>query len=229
MAAVTVDDLIADTRQFMDAAGSTRWSDALITAVLNEVYDQEWSNLLNATPYYTFNSVSVTTDANGQIDTADLSTGSGDAEKNFYRILSMNDGSQLYGETAFRHVPMATTTNALYLRPRLFYRAGLDAIQVLPVESGKAMTVVVNYKPTALGDLEDGDSTITFPSAAHLLLCYEAAATLLLKGGAEPEAAAMLRGLAAESRRSLLDDIRRQTVQPTLMDYPDNLYEWAGA
>ena len=229
MANATRDELIAATRQFMDAAGSTRWTDALIQSVLNESYDNEWSNLLNATPYYTFNSVSVTTDANGVVDTADLNTGSGDNEKNYYRILSMNDGSQLYGETQFRHVPLATTTSAVYLRPRLYYRAGLDAIQVLPVQSGLALTVVVNYKPTSLTDLATGASTINFPSASYLLLCYEAAATLLLKGGAEPEAASMLRGLASDARRMLLDDIRRQTVTPTLLDYPDNAHEWAGA
>lgn len=226
---VTRDALIAATRQFMDAAGSTRWTDALILSVLDNTYNDEWSNLLNATPYYTFNSVSVTTDASGVVDTTDLDTGSGDTQKNYYRILSMNDGAQLYGETQFRHVPLATTTSAVYLRPRLYYRAGLDAIQVLPVQSGLALTVTVNYKPTLLSDLATGASTINFPLTSHLLLCYEAAATLLLKGGAEPEAASVLRGLASESRRLLLDDIRRQTVTPTLLDYPDNAHEWAGA
>jgi len=226
---VTRDALIAATRQFMDAAGSTRWTDALVLSVLDNTYDTEWSNLLNATPYYTFNSVSVVTDANGVVDPSALRTGTGDSQKNFYRILSMNDGAQLYGETQFRHVPLATTSTAVYLRPRLYYRAGLEAIQVLPVQSGLALTVSVNYKPTMLSDLASGTSVINFPSASYLLPCYEAAATLLLKGGAEPEAAAMLKGLASDTRKLLLDDIRRQTVTPTLLDYPDNAHEWAGA
>jgi hypothetical protein len=46
----------------MDAVGSTRWSDNTIKTVLNNVFDNEWSNILNAAPYYTFGLRQVTTD-----------------------------------------------------------------------------------------------------------------------------------------------------------------------
>ncbi|NCA15113.1 MAG: hypothetical protein EBS89_13515, partial [Proteobacteria bacterium] len=53
----------------MDAVQSTRWSDSFIKTVLNSVYDAEWSNILNAAPYYRFAQRQVTTDANGQVHT----------------------------------------------------------------------------------------------------------------------------------------------------------------
>ena len=52
MATVTLGQLVTDTREYMDAVGSTRWSDATIKLVLNNVFDGEWSSILNAAPYY---------------------------------------------------------------------------------------------------------------------------------------------------------------------------------
>jgi len=38
----------------------------------------------------------------------------------------------------------------------------------------------------------------------------------------------VLKREAAEFRTTLLDDIRRKTINPTLMAYPDQKYDWAG-
>jgi hypothetical protein len=88
--------------------------------------------------------------------------------------------------------------------------------------------IYVNYKPTTINDLASDLSTFDFPDNAHLILVWEAAAQLLLKGGAETSAANDLRALASIERQSLLDDIRRRTINPTRMAYPDLKYEWAG-
>lgn len=226
MGTVSVTQLIADTRQFMDAVGSSRWSDALIKTVLNNVYDQEWSNLLNAAPYYTFATRTVTPDSNGIVDLSDLNAGTGDNQQNVYRVLGMNDGNYQFRETRFQDVPLATSTNYLSTYPRLFYRTG-DAVQVLPRNQSASLNVVVNWKPTPISDLASGASTITYPDNNHLILCYQAAAELLQKGGAEAEAAAVLRSSAASTRASLLNDIRRLTITPTFMSYPDLAWEWA--
>ena len=225
--AITVTQLISDTRQFMDAAGSARWTDTLIKTVLDNVFDQEWSNILNAAPYYTFSSVTVTPNASGIIDLTSLDSGSGDTKKTAYRILGMNDGNYLYRETRFQDVPLATTTNYLPTYPRLFYRVG-SQVQILPAATQPLLNITVNTKPPVITDLATDASTITFPPSNHLIVAYGAAASLLQKGGAEPEAAAILKRQADEDRASMLDDLRRMTINPTFMAYPDLSWEWAG-
>jgi hypothetical protein len=227
MPSVTVTDLIEQTREYMDAVGSTRWSDNAIKTVLASVYDEEWSNILNAAPYYTFQQLTLTTDANGQIPFSSLNTGGGDSQQNFYRLLSVSDGNVLYDETQFQYVPLATTTNYLPTYPRLYYLVG-EAVQILPVASGTSLYIAVNYKPTALNDLSSNSATITFPANSQGIIVSSAAAKLLLKGGAEVGAANNFRALANEERQSLLDDLRRRTINPTRMAYPDQKYDWSG-
>lgn len=227
MSHITRGQLVADTREYMDAVGSSRWSDAIIKTVLTSVFDSEWSNILNAAPYYTFQQLTVATDANGQVPFASLSTGSGDTQKNFYRVLSVSDGNVLYTQTRFQDVPLATTTNYLPSYPRMYYVAG-DALQALPVGSNTSLVIAVNYKPTSINDLSSDNASIDFPDNAHLILVWEAASQLLLKGGTEATAAANLRQLASADRQTLLDDIRRRTIMPTMMAYPDQKYDWAG-
>lgn len=228
MATITKADLIEQTREYMDAVSSNRWSDSLISVVLGSVFDAEWSNILNAAPFYKFAKREVTTASDGTIALSDLTTGSGgDAAQNFYRVLSVSDGNVLYEETNFADVPLATTTNYLPSYPRLFYIAG-DNIQVLPADTAADLFIYVNWKPTTINDLSSDLSTFDFPDNAHLIIVWEAAAQLLLKGGAETSAAGDLRSLAQLERVSLLDDIRRRTINPTRMAYPDLKYEWAG-
>ena len=228
MPSVTRAQLVEQTREYMDAVGSTRWTDSFIQTILAQVYDEEWSNILNAAPYYTFQQLQLTTDANGQIPFSSLSTGSGDAQRDFYRILSVSDGNVLYDETAFQYVPLATTTNYLPTYPRLYYLVGTN-VQILPVAAGTSLYIAVNYKPTALNDLSSDSVPIDFPDNNQGIITASAAAKLLLKGGAEVGAANNFRKLADEERQSMLDDLRRRTINPTRMAYPDQKYDWAGA
>ena len=219
--------LVEQTREYMDAVGSTRWTDSAIQTVLAQVYDEEWSNILNAAPYYTFQQLQLTTDVNGQIPYSSLNTGSGDNQKNFYRVLSVSDGNVLYDETQFQYVPLATTTNYLPTYPRLYYMVG-ENVQILPVASGTSIYIAVNFKPTALNDLSADSVPINFPPNSEGIIVAGAAAKLLLKGGAEVSAAANFRTLANEERQSMLDDLRRRTINPTRMAYPDQKYDWSG-
>lgn len=227
MATMTRGQLVALTREYMDAVGSTRWSDDTIKTVLNGVYDEEWSNILNAAPYYTFQQLTLTTDANGQIPFSSLNTGSGDSQKNYYRVLSVSDGNVLYDQTQFQYVPLATTTNYLPTYPRLYYMVGTN-VQILPVTSGTSIYIAVNYKPTALLDLASDSSVIDYPAGNETILALGGAFKLLLKGGAEAGAASSLRALNNDERQSMLDDLRRRTINPTRMAYPDQKYDWSG-
>ena len=225
--AVTKAELIALTRETMDAVASDRWSDATITTVLNSVYGDEWSNILNAQPYYTFAKRTVTTNTDGQIPFTSLNNGGGDAQENFYRVLSISDGNVLYTQTRFQDVPLATTTNYLPTYPRLYYTAG-QRLQILPVQSGLTLYVYVNYKPTPFSQLLDDTSVIDFPDGGEVIIANEAGSMLLNKGGAESTAAEVLRRQAAMNRQAMLDDLRRYTINPTMMAYPDQKYDWSG-
>jgi hypothetical protein len=156
-----------------------------------------------------------------------LSSGSGDAEQNWYRIVSVSDGNVLYRETRFQDAPLATTSNYMPTYARQYYLVG-DVLQILPVASGLSLYVAVNYKPTAILDLASDSSTVDFPENNHLILVSEAASQLLLKGGAEAGSASNFKKLAADDREVMLDDIRRRTINPTRMAYPDQAYDWAG-
>lgn len=224
--AVTKSELLGLTRQVMDAVGSSRWSDAFITTMLNAVYDDEWSNILNAAPYYTFQQLTVSTDSDTRIPYASLNTGIGNAQKLWYRILSVSDGNYLYTQTSFRDVPLATSSTYLPTYPRLYYVAG-NYVQLLPLGSVSTAVVAVNYKPTPYNQLSDTD-VLNFPDAAEFILANEAGSRLLNKGGAESVAARTLRDEADLYRKGMLDDIRRRTTEPTRMMYPDSKYDWAG-
>lgn len=215
------------TREYMDAVDSDRWSDSLVLTVLGSVFDKEWSNILTAAPYYTFAQRTVTQDANGQFTLASLNSGSGDTAQEMYRILNVSDGNSNYSETRYQDVPLATTANYYPQFGYGYYVAG-DFVQCLPIASGVTMTVGVNYKPTNIADLSSDAVTITFPNNAELLLAYQAAAELLNKGGAESQAAQTLLRMADTERADLLDDLRRRTINPTRMAYPDSRGDWGG-
>lgn len=228
MANPTRAELVEKTREYMDAVNSERWSDAIILDVLNIVYDSEWSNILNAAAHYTFASRSVTTDSGGKFAFSDLSdVTSPDAEQNWYRILSMSNGNEVFGQTAFEDVPLGTSSQYPSEFGKLYYLVGTN-VQVLPVASGTALTVSVNYKPTALRDLSADTVVIDFPSNSYMILAWQAAAQLLLKGGTESDAASVLLQLADSERASMLDDLRRRTINPTVLRYPDSKNEWGG-
>lgn len=223
--AKTLAQMVALTREAMDAVGSDRWSDSLITTVIGSVFDEEWSNILNAAPYYTFATRTVTQDANGQVLLTALNSGSGDAAQNFYRILNVSDGNVNYGETRYQDVPLATGTNAQSPYGYAYYLAG-SYVQMLPIGSGTAMTVGVNHKPVNPSNMSADTVTLTYPEHSELVIVYAAAAELLNKGGAESQAAQTLMMMADKGRQSLLDDLRRRTINPTRMAYPDSRGDW---
>lgn len=212
-------------REYMDAQDSSRWSDSLIQTVLGSVFDEEWSNILNAAPYYTFATRSVTQDSNGQFTLASLDSGSGDSEQNLYRILNVSDGNANFSETRYQDVPLATSSNYFPPYGYAYYIAG-TYVQCLPTSSGSAMTVGVNYKPTNPVDLSADSVALEFPEHSELVLVYQSAAELLNKGGAESAAARVLSDMARAAREKLLDDLRRRTINPTRMGYPDGRGDW---
>jgi hypothetical protein len=222
----TPDEYLTRTRQAMDAVGSTRWADSEIQSALNSVAEDEWSLLLSAAPYYRAQVVSVTTASDGTFPLSALDTGTGNAQKRFYRILSLNDGNWLYRETTFADVPLAQFANYLPVYPRLFYLLG-ENYQILP-QGTNQLNVVVNYKPTPMAEIVDqAVDAFDWPYGNEDIIVWGAAAKLLSKGGAEIAAAQEFRNMAKEERDTMLDDIRRRTIRPTIMGAFDDISDWA--
>lgn len=218
---------LSRTREWMDATGSDRWSDAFLYALLGFAFREEWKGLLDAAPYYRFAQRSVTTDANGVFTLASLDSGSGDSEQNLNKILTVTDGnSVVYRETDFSVVPLGTvgTANSL-LYDRRYYLVG-DSVQILPATGGQALTVSVNYTPTPIDDLSGDTVEADFPAGYENVVALMAASDALLKGGAEAGATNDLRELAMKYRQSLYADIARRTATPMLLGFSDRASEW---
>lgn len=225
---MTREEFVAAVRQFLDAESSSRWSDSLIIAVGGTVSQTEWSAILNQNRYYRFANRSVTTDASGRIAIADLSSGSGDAREYFYRVLAgPTDGNILWRETEFQYVPLGTQLNYQNPYEYLYYLAG-DYFQLLPVQSGLSLTVAVNHTPPSIAQLAADDSTIIYPTGYEYIPVWVTAATLLLKGGAESQAASDLLTLADSVRKDMLGDIARRTTRPTSAIFLDSPAAWGG-
>lgn len=225
---MTVTQFIDNTRSFMDATSSARWPDAFITSVGGIIHANEWSDILNQNAYYRYADRSVTTDSSGRIAISGLDSGSADTAQYFYRVLvGPTDGNILWKETDFSSVPLGTQTNYQNPYEYLFYLAG-DYFQLLPVASGTVLTVAVNHTPPTISQLAGGSSVIAFPAGQEFILCWMTAGTLLLKGGAESQAASDLFALADEARKNMLGDIARRTTRPTFAKFGDSAASWAG-
>lgn len=213
---------------FMDAESSNRWSPAIIQSVGGIASQNEWSDIVNQNQYYRFGTRSVTTDSQGRVPISQLSSGSGDTAEYFYRLLSgFTDGNTLWTETDYRYVPLATQTNYQNPYQYSYYLAG-DYFQLLPVAVGTTLTAAVNHTPPTIAQLAGDDSVVPFPSGYEWILVWVTAATLLMKGAAESQAASDLFSLAADARRNMLGDIARRTTRPTIALYQDSPSAWAG-
>lgn len=224
---ITRNDLVQLVREYADAVGSSRWTDDLVLRITSTVADNEWSNILNAAPYYTFAKRNVVTDANGQVPLASLDHGTGDTGQYWYRILTITDQQRSYAQMEYVDAPLLANDAVWAWDIPSFYTAG-EFLSIVPRTPNLALQVTVNYKPPRLNQLSNGTVVVPFPSGAEMVIAYEAAAQVLIKGGAESGAAQVLKIQANEERQMLLDDIRRRTTQPTFMAYPDRRGDWAG-
>lgn len=219
--------LIGMTTEMMDANNSARWTPAVIVTALGTVSAREWSGILQANPYYRFAQRAVTTDANGQFLYTALNSGSADTAQNWSRILSITDGNNVYRQTDFMRVPVATATNQLGQQYELqWYDAGLN-VQALPVSSGLSLIVSVNWMPPRADQLSADTVTVDFPDGSESVLYLEAAAFLLSKGAMENNAAQTLRAMADQERQNMYSNISRRSARPIVLGYNDSAADWA--
>ena len=214
------------TREIMNAVGSGQWSDATLRTWCGQAQWKLQADLLGINNTYYFQSItSLTQDANGQIAISGLDTGSGDSKKYFFRVLSVAQPSTpagqwsfYYRQSRYQDFPNPQPNTAL---PYVWYLIGQN-IQVLPIQSGQAMTIAVNYRPPRCDQLSTTSIAVDFPAGYEELIAWWAASTALVKGGSETQAAADIRRTATEMRDNFLQELGRQGTWPIVAQAFDN-------
>jgi hypothetical protein len=207
---VTRAQLVANTREMMDAASSGRWTDAFIKTVLGIMHHREWQGILGANQYYRYAQRDVTTDSAGRFPYSALSAGAADSLERLYRILAVSEGSP---------------------DPARLFEWG-DAgshVQVIPPYAGLELVVSVNWIPARVDQLSGDNVTVDFPDGHESILWLEAAGECLAKGGSELESTGALKQLAQLQREALYNEVGRRSAAPTQLAFPDNPSEWAGS
>lgn len=224
--------LTSMAREVADAVGSPRWSDSTIQSWLGLAQWQELGNLLNANRQYYMNVVQPYMDSNGRFLMSELTTGTGDSTKNFYRVLTMSQPNTsaataqvYYRKVNYEEYPNPQPSTSL---PYVWYDYG-DEIQILPAVGGLQMNVVCNYRPARVDQLVADSSVVPFPDGYESLLALMAGARMLDKGGAEANAAAILRGEAEQIREQMLMDLGRRSTMPIIARAFDDPLGWGSA
>lgn len=214
-----------------DAENSDRWDSTPggeVDGVISMVFDSEWKKILNANRYIKYNTIVTNTDAvTGRIPLTALSTGVGDNQKRFYRILAVIGPTDniVYSPAEFLDIPLGETFAA---NVRVFYLEG-DNIFILPKQLNVPFDFRVNYIPTRPADLSGESVVINFPTDYQDLLKYEAASWMLTKGGAETGASAELRQFADVIRTEMLQDLVRISTDQDQIKYPDSRFSWGAS
>lgn len=210
--------------EMADANGSPRWGTTLKLQLLGEVHWREWRDLLNVARHLRMAERTVTTDGDGRFAKSALNSGSGDATETWYRILSLQQGNFFYQPTTYEQYPKSPSTVAL---PQVWYEYG-DELQVIPAATGVQVAVVVNHLPQRADLLQSDNSTVVFPDGYDLILAYETAASMFMKGAAESQLAGELRGAAQVLRDRMQQDIGRISVRPLRVAAMDDRWDWGG-
>lgn len=221
---MTRDELIADARHVADAESDGRWPNGTIINAADLVLRREWRHILNANRAYRIQRRTLTPTSEGLIAISDLSSGSGDSAKVFYRVLALSRGNVVYKEIDQVDVAITASGNGEQWGYQTWCRAG-DDLLVLPINTD-SVVVLVNHFPPLPSALASGSSTVVFPVGYEQILTYEIAAMLLSKGGTETEASARLKEWAEEWRRDLLEDVKRTSTNALQIAYPDSSGEW---
>lgn len=203
------------------------YPDQLIRGFASMVHLDEWRKVLGVNPYYRTASFTLTVDANRQIPLASLSTGAGNSKQTFHRVLEVvTDGGENLTYTQPDRLRLVNQA-AVQTTTRLWTRVG-TAIQCYGVTAGDTVHVLVNWLPTAAGDLASVADTVDWIDGWEPILWYEIAAHLLAKAGRETTEARELMGMAEVQRQKLLQDVGRDASQPYVLGANDEPWEWGG-
>lgn len=220
-------ELRQDVINLADAYGSPRWDASIggeVDRRLGMIHRQEWTKILNSAPYYTMTQLTPTTDGNGVIPVASLSTGSGDAFQQFYRIIAVYVNNFRYEYVDARKW---VQTAIMPIQDFVWFWTGASI--TLPNAKNVTLTGLwVNWTPQRFDLLATDLSVVQLPPDYDDIFTNEGAAALLMKGATQSAAAAELRAYAEQKRADRLADLARISIDPTKVEYDDSTMNWGG-
>lgn len=227
--------LRTDALNIADANGAQRWDTTEGTGEVDRrlsfVYDREWRRILDAQPYALTAKRTPTADSDGKIALTELSVatsggGGSITTERLYRILLVAFGGYPYEDASqqSRDFFLAQLHGGV---GRRWYR---DATQLwVPQAAGlTADGVWVNYLPRKFTLYASDDTEVELPDNYDDIFAHEAAAALLVKGGAETGAALELKAFAREMRDEYLASYQKLSLNPLGFRYSDDPSEWGG-
>lgn len=221
--------LRADVLESMDATGSGRWDTTPGGSVdrrIASVFDSLWKDILNANPYYAYGARTPVSDANGRYLLTDLNFSADDTLQRFYRILGVAIDGFIYDGPVQPTEWQGQTLLGSGVNSRVWYQEGV-ALVALPIQAAKVPDAIwVNYIPQRPDQLQDDNSTVTFPDGYEEVLIGLSAARLLTKAGAETQAAMEIKAEVAPLYSKMLADVSRLSTKPLAIQYNDTASEW---
>lgn len=226
MSSYTRTELLTEMESAADAEGSSRWSTATKSRILDTVFAAGWEAILSEDPEYQTQVLTLTTDSLGRIPLTDLTTGSGDTLKRFHRVLDVRSAGRVFRPERRVGIPHTLATPSDVLAGSWFW---FDGSYLVLGSSAATLQValLVNYLPPLPSDLSSGGVAVTFPAPYELALAYAGAARMLMKGGTESDESRRLKMEAEELMDPLLSSIRRSS-QPTQVQFSDTPRFWGG-
>lgn len=226
--ATTRQTFLTRVRQMSDTLYATlEYPDELLKEFGGMTHVDEWRKLLDIAPYYQTARRVVTVDSDRRFPWSALSSGTGNAQQNVYRVLEIADGTGAnltYGQPDRLRL---ASTQRLHTTERLWTKVGAE-VQTFGTGVGDTLTVLVNYTPTSLADLASDSDTVDFPQEWMSLLYYETAALVLSKGGREMGESNDLLRMADMLRQKMLAALKREAAQPYILGADDHPWEWGG-
>jgi hypothetical protein len=227
-----------------DAQSSGRFDSTvggIVDRKIGNAFDRLWSDILNAqrtirAALYT----TLSTDSQGRIALADLSDISDlAAQQRLFRVLGVTiDGApykfvgdyveRYNGAWAAQQPGGVGFIGDPAWGGRGYWMFGAY-LYTLPIQTSHAVQLVqVNYRPTRFDQLPNETDDVDFPDGYEDLLAMEAAAEVLMKGAEETAAAAELKAENAPRIATMLEDLARQTTEPSKVRYDDSAADWGG-
>lgn len=228
--------LRTDVLNWMDAqaaGGSSHWDQTAGTGEVDRrlamVHMQEWRRVLNAIPWYQLTQYQPVTDANGNVPFTALSSGTGDAQQNMYRVLAVASGllgtnGLFYSEVKSQEIPQYLLIASTGIQYNVWFPNGRQI--TVPGNLSTQLTVWVNWTPTRFDQLASDGSLVALPDDYEDIFALEGAARLLMKGGAETPASLDLKNQAEEQRRDRLQDLARVGIAPWTVASGDSRMDW---
>lgn len=212
-------EIVAAARERADATRSGRWNDTDLGIMLGSVHWREWANILSSNPDYRLRAVSVSSNPSGVVAKSALSSPTAFT----YRVRAVKSEGQFHSLTQFSDLPDPSMSADEGWVGKKWYESG-ESVQLIPARQTTA-TFWVNYRPKKASALSDVDN-VDFPDGYEHVLVYGLAGEMLLKGGAETEAAADLMRFRDGLREDMLADIRRFSSTPTYVQPNDDASSW---